>query len=186
MGGLIEADLRSWSAEVLEVSNPHLAGMPACPYAKQAWKQDKVLVVESEDFFADGQVYCAKFAELGKDLVVVASYDIPDIEDLQELVEHLHETHPELHCMQFHPDYDAGEAELDFLTDNDWESGTKDAYCMLFIQDLRLVVEASDKLEPLGYYSTYPYDEYESLVLHRKRRLTNGDETTGDEARRQN
>ena len=173
----VEADLRSWSKEVLEPPNPHLGGLPACPFARQAWRENKVLVAESGNFFNDSRKFCQSFPTLGKELVVVATYDIPDIDDLAEFVERLHLEFPNLHCMQFHPDYGAEDAELDFLTDNDWESATDGAYAMLFIQDLRLVVEASDRLEPLGYYAAYPTDEYESLVIHRKRRLNHGHET---------
>jgi len=182
---MIEADLRSWSREVLEVPNPHLGGLPACPFARQAWRENKVLVVETDAFMDDCRKFCADFTGLEKDLVVVATYDIPDIDDLAEFVEELHLEFPNLHCMQFHPEYGAEDAGLDFLSDNDWESATDHEYSMLFIQDLSLVVEASDKLEPLGYYEAYPADEYESLVAQRKRRLIHGDETTSDEARRQ-
>lgn len=177
MGTEIEADLRSWSKAVLEVPNPHLGGLPACPFARQAWRDNKVLVVETDAFFRDGRKFCATFAELGKDLVVVATYDIPDMDALADFVAEMHAEFPALHCMQFHPGYDAADAELDFLTDNDWESSVGDAYAMLFIQDLRKVVEASDRLEGLGYYSVYPHDEHDALVVHRKRRLTHGNET---------
>jgi hypothetical protein len=173
---VIEADLRSWSKEVLEVPNPHLGGLPACPFAKQAWRDNKVLVVETAEFFRDGRKFCAAFADLGKDLVVVATYDIPDAYDMNKFVGELNAAHPDLHCMQFHPEYDAGDAELDFLTDNDWVSSEDQAYAMLFIQDLRAVVAASDRLELLGYYAAYPTDEYETLVLNRKRRLNHAHE----------
>ena len=43
----IEKDLRSWSRKVLEVPNEALGGLPACPFAKKAWKQRKVNVVET-------------------------------------------------------------------------------------------------------------------------------------------
>jgi hypothetical protein len=76
-----------------------------------------------------------------------------------------------LHCMEFHPDYDAEDAELDFLLEATWESSIQRPYCMLFIQDLAKVVTASDKLKALGYYDAYPPDEYEALVVQRKRRL---------------
>jgi len=174
---MIEADLRSWSREVLEVPNPHLGGMPACPYARKAWREDKVLVVETDDLIRDGRKFCAKFSDLAKDLIVVATYELPDADDLSELVAASHSEFSHLHCMQFHPDYDAGDAELDFLTDNDWVSCEEQAYAMLFIQDLRAVVAASDRLERLGYYTAYPPDEYEALVVNRKRRLDHGHET---------
>jgi hypothetical protein len=158
--------------------------MPPCPYARKAWRENKVLVIESDNFAEDVARYCRDFYEFDKELIVVGTYDIPELDDLSAFTEELNVTHPSLHCMQFHPDYGADDAELDFLTDNDWESGTPYEYCMVFIQDLRAVVAASDRLEILGYYSAYPRDEYEELVVNRKRRLTNGNETSGDEARR--
>ena len=79
--------------------------------------------------------------------------------------------------MEFHPDYGAEDADLDFLYENDWESSLDKPYCMVFIQDLEQVVLASDKLQTLGYYDVYPDEEYEELVVNRKRRLTNGYET---------
>jgi hypothetical protein len=179
----IEQDLRSWSREVLEVPNDYLKGMPPCPYARKAWRENKVLVIESSNFEEDVARYCQDFYEFDKELIVVGTYDIPDLEDLTEFTEGLNAQHPSLHCMQFHPDYGADDAELDFLTDNDWESSNPYEYCMVFIQDLRLVVAASDRLEALGYYSAYPRDEYEELVVNRKRRLHYGDETPCDEER---
>ena len=177
---MIEADLRSWSREVLEVPNPHLGGLPACPYARKAWREDKVLVVETDDLVRDGRKFCADFAGLGKDLVVVATYCLPDAEDLISMSEELNAAFPKLHCMTFHPDYGAEDAELDFLTDNDWESSADYAYAMLFVQDLAQVVAASDRLTSLGYYGAYPQDEYEALVVNRKRRLNHGNEASQD------
>jgi hypothetical protein len=178
----IEADLRSWSREVLEAPSPHLGGMPPCPYARKAWRENKVLVIESNNFEEDVAKYCREFYEFDKELIVVGTYDIPDLDDLSSFTEELNTIHPSLHCMQFHPDYGAEDAEMDFLTDNDWESANPYEYCMVFIQDLRAVVAASDRLEALGYYSAYPRDEYEELVVNRKRRLTDGNETSRDEA----
>ena len=169
----IEADLRSWSQQVLEVASPHLNGLPPCPYAKKAWLEDQVAVIECDNIYSAGLRSCAGFYEFGKELVVVASHYIPDIEDFQGFVDALNDAFPHTHCMPFHPDYDAEDAGLEFLTDNDWQSEADNLYCMVFIQDLRAVVSASDKLERLGYYAAYPPDEYETLVASRKRRLTN-------------
>jgi hypothetical protein len=178
---LIEADLRSWSQEVLEIPSSHLGGLPPCPYAKRAWKENKVHVIESDNIYAASLSACMEFSQFGKELVVVASYDVPDIGRFHGYVVALNQAFDNLHCMEFHPDYGAEDAELDFLTDNDWESSIDEPYCMLFIQDLKEVVRASDKLERLGYYKAYPPDEYQSLVLNRKRRLDNGYETSCNE-----
>lgn len=176
LGTTIEEDLRSWSREVLEIPNPHLAGIPACPFARQAWKANKVLVIETEDVLAECLKQCEQFHTLDKELVVVASYVLPDRFALHDFTHEMHRKFPPLHCMEFHPDYDAGDADLEFLTDNTWESSVDEPYCMVFIQDLKTVVAASDKLEKLGYYLTCPPDEYQELVVNRKRRLRN-DET---------
>jgi len=168
----IAADLRSWSREVLEVASAHLNGLPPCPYAKRAWAEDRVSVIESHSIFADALRVCRTFYGFDKDLVVVASYSIPDIEEFQPFVDELNAVFPSTHCMQFHPSYDAADAGLEFLTDTDWESGVVEPYCMVFIQDLKAVVSASDNLERLGYYAGYPPDEYETLVVARRRRLS--------------
>ena len=167
----IESDLRSWSREVLEVPNDHLKGLPPCPYAKQAWQQDKVLVIECDDITIDALRYCKEFYDLSKELIVVASFNIPDLQEFSVFVEGLNKDFKTLHCMQFHPDFGAEDAELDFLYDNDWDSSLDREYCMIFIQDLRIVVNASDKLKKLGYYEAYPSSEYEELVVKRKERL---------------
>ena len=35
-------DLKSWSREVLDIPNSHLSGLKACPYAENAWKNERV------------------------------------------------------------------------------------------------------------------------------------------------
>jgi len=39
----VERDIRKWSHEFLEVPNKKLNGLPPCPYAKQAWLDNKVV-----------------------------------------------------------------------------------------------------------------------------------------------
>jgi len=155
----IEKDLRSWSREVLEVPNESLKGLSPCPYAKNAWEKDKVLVVETDHIYADSLKHCAEFTVTGKELVVIASYNTPKLSKFHRYVQNLNVLFDNLHCM-------------------DWESSIDRPYCMVFIQDLAQVVYASDKLQCLGYYDVYPKDEYEELVVNRKRRLKNGYETS--------
>ena len=38
----VERDIRNWSHNFLEVPNAKLNGLPPCPYAKQAWLDNKV------------------------------------------------------------------------------------------------------------------------------------------------
>ena len=171
----IESDIRSWSKEVLEVSNPHLNGLPACPYARKAWLSDKVKVLEVDNVLLSALEQRHLLSKY--DLVIVASYTIPDAETMQAMIEHYNDlgAHEDLHFMLFPPDYGAEDAELDFLYEHNWESGLED-YCMIFIQSLAQVDDASKQLEEKGYYDTFPEHEYQTLVLDRRNRR-HGNET---------
>ena len=168
---MIKDDIRSWSREVLEVPNPELNGLPACPYAKQAWKQNKVNVVET-DSLVETVVKEADWFDNTYDLVIVASYNFPEIDFFDTYIEYLNDTYSEndLHIMGFHPDYGAEDADLDFLYNNDWESSIEGEYAMMFIQSLSKVDDASLQLEKMGYYNVYPEEEYKALVLERRQR----------------
>ena len=170
---MIKDDIRSWSREVLEVPNPELNGLPACPYAKQAWKQNKVNVIET-DSLVETVVKEADWFDNTYDLVIVASYNFPSIDFFDVYIDYFNDTYSEndLHIMGFHPDYGAEDADLDFLYNNNWESSVEDEYAMMFIQSLSKVDDASLKLEKLGYYDVYPSDEYKTLVVDRRKRRT--------------
>lgn len=179
----IEKDIRSWSKEVLEVPNEYINGLPACPFAKAAWAKNKVRVVETDAIF-DGAVDEADhFFDNDAEVVVVASYSLPEVDMFWELAEILNSIYAkrDLHLMVFHPDYGAEDANLDFLYDHEWESGIEAEYCMVFIQQLSQVDEASRVLEKLGYYKAFPKEDFETLVLDRRRRIPNGDEAAFDE-----
>lgn len=170
----IEDDLRDWSSKVLEVPNAVLGGLPACPYAKEAWKQNKVSVVETSNLGIETICQARKFDNT-YDLVVVASYTFPSQYAFTDFIEFLNDTFTknDLHIMGFHPDYGAEDADLDFLYEHEWESALEDEYAMMFIQSLSKVDDASRKLEKLGYYNVYPSDEYQTLVVDRRKRRTN-------------
>jgi hypothetical protein len=169
---VIEEDLRSWSREVLEVPNKSLNGLPACPYAREAWKQNKVRVVETDHIGVETILQANKFNNNQYELVVVASYKFPTPYQFTDFIGFLNDTYSwcDLHIMGFHPEYGAEEADLDFLYDHDWASSIEEEYAMMFIQSLSQVDDASLKLEKLGYYNVYPKEEYEALVLERRQR----------------
>lgn len=170
----IEEDLRSWSRNVLEIPNDTLGGLPACPYAKEAWKQNKVNVIETSNLGIETICQARKFDNT-YDLVVVSSYSFPSPYAFTDFIEFLNTTFTknDLHIMGFHPDYGAEDADLDFLYEHEWESAIEKEYAMMFIQSLSKVDDASRKLEKLGYYSVYPSEEYQTLVVDRRKRRTN-------------
>lgn len=178
----IAEDLRSWSKHVLEVPNKHLNGLPACPYAKKAWQDNKVKIVETKNIYKETLRQCVDFKDNQHEVVVCASFNIPNIEDFQGWCDKRNEllAKEDLHIMGFHPNYGAEEAELDFLYEHSWESSVRDEYCMIFIQSLSQVDEASKKLEKLEYYKVYPEDEYRELVIKRREKR-HGNETKSNE-----
>ena len=74
----IEADIRKWSHEFLEVPNAKLNGLPPCPYAKQAWLDNKVIF--SINTGVDGLAKeVAQFESHDYDIVVWASEMLPEM-----------------------------------------------------------------------------------------------------------
>ena len=152
-----------------------LNGLPPCPYAKQAWLQDQVKF--SINTGLDGLTKeVADFDNHKYDIVIWASEYLLDMEYLDGWCDGVNEAMSvvgqDMHLMVFHPDYDAREAGLDFLTEDD-VTDDELVYCMVFVQRLSLLDDASLSLEKSGYYQHFPKDTYESLVVDR-RRLRNG------------
>lgn len=176
----IADDIRDWSINVLEVSNPDLpGGMPACPFARKAWLEDKVRIVECEDVLMQTILECGHFDPDRTSLVICASYNLPDANALYDWTSAMNDfaSKADIHVMSFHPDFGAEDAELDFLYLNEWQSSLEEPYCMMFIQSLSQVDDASLLLENKGYYSVYPEAEYHELVIERRKRR-NGYETS--------
>ena len=151
-----------------------LNGLPPCPYAKQAWLDNKV--VFSINTGIDGLAKeVADFDQHDYDIVIWASEYLPVMEYLDGYCDGINEAMSiagrDMHLMVFHPDYDANEAGLDFLVDDVTDEDLD--YCMVFVQRLSALDDASLSLEKSGYYQHFPDDVYESLVLDR-RRLRNG------------
>ena len=173
----VEQDIRNWSHNFLEIPNAKLNGLPPCPYAKQAWLDDKVTF--SINTGLDGLADAVKqFESHDYDIVVWASEVLPEMEYLDGFCDGMHEAlaiqGADMHLMQFHPDYGAQEAGLEFLL----QEGVSDPdleYCMVFVQKLSLLDDAALSLEKSGYYKHFPEDTYEALVLDR-RKLRNGNE----------
>ena len=166
----IEADIRKWSHEFLEVPNAKLNGLPPCPYAKQAWLDNKV--VFSINTGLQGLVKeVADFEQHDYDIVVWANQYLPDMEYLDGYCDGINEAMSiagkDMHLMVFHPDYDATEAGLDFLVEEDvTDDGL--VYCMVFVQRLSTLDDAALSLEKSGYYEHFPKEVFESLVLDRR------------------
>jgi len=171
----IASDIRKWSNEFLEQPNEKLNGLPPCPYAKQAWVDNKVTF--SINTGIEGLIHSIRdFDKHDYDIVIWASEELPDMQYLDGLCDGMNELMSiagmDMHLMVFHPNYDATEAGLDFLVD-DGVTDDSLSYCMVFVQLLSKLDDAALYLEKSNYYEHFPDDVYEALVLDR-RRLRNG------------
>lgn len=167
----VEQDIRTWSKNFLEIPNIKLNGLPPCPYAKQAWAENKVTF--SINTGITGLVNSVRYFDTHNyDIVVWANEDLPDMDYLDGLCDGMNELMSiagiDLHIMVFHPDYDAAEAGLDFLVD-DGVTDDSLSYCMVFVQKLSKLDDAALYLEKSNYYEHFPDDIYETLVVERRR-----------------
>tara|TARA_A100001015_G_scaffold314233_1_gene423253 strand:+ start:606 stop:1136 length:531 start_codon:yes stop_codon:yes gene_type:complete len=167
----VEADIRNWSHNFLEIPSIKLNGLPPCPYARKAWADDKVKF--SINTGLDGlREEIEQFDTHAYDIVVWASEDLPDMNYLDGYCDGINEAlsivGKDMHLMVFHPDYDASDAGLDFLQDDGITSDELE-YCMVFIQLLSVLDDAALSLEKSGYYEHFPDATYEALVLDRRR-----------------
>ena len=167
----VEADIRKWAHDFLEVPNKMLNGLPPCPYAKQARLENKI--VFSINTGLDGLAKeVADFDNHKYDIVIWASEYLLNMEYLDGWCDGVNEAMSiaghDMHLMVFHPDYDAKEAGLEFLVEDD-VTDDELVYCMVFVQKLSLLDDASLSLEKSGYYQHFPKDTYESLVVDRRR-----------------
>ena len=169
-----------------EIPSPHFNGVPPCPYARQAWAEDKVAILfkHEENYQSlyscisqfDDKFELAILADLSNDKDPEAFHEYLD--DLNEFISTGAFIDKDIWLMGFHPDDEVTEAseqaEIEALTDTE--------YSMIFVQRLSKLQEAADKLEKKGYYGNYN-GEYNACEIFDKRqqlyrRLKNGYETS--------
>ena len=146
---LIEEEIRTWSAEVLEIPSDEFNGLPPCPYAKKAWVQDKVrmhVIHNIED--------CIKIKkdcpdDDSVDVVAWVGYEAMSAEEFDQWLDDQNEGHNGTWVIGFHPDHPADEALEEF------EGNGAPEYALILIQSLRHLSKASDRIFNKGYYNKY-------------------------------
>jgi hypothetical protein len=169
----IVKEIKDWSEQVLEPSNPKFNDLPACPYAKAAWQEHKVNIVfkfEKEDY---KQLYMAlhNWSDL-KDLVIIADTEfIKDNDEFHQFVDNVNKAiadnvfrNRDMWVMGFHPDDD----EQELLDSEAFEPEIDTEYALLFVQRLSKLEKAAEKLRPLGYYDR-SFQEYDTEAMYKLR-----------------
>jgi len=114
-------DVRLWSKNFLEVSNIHLGGVPACPFAKKAWSDNKVwIAVKTKNSTYKKELNdCLKNLDFTKKEILIFcdpyySYTSDDLHQATEDYNHWYNK-KDIYFMSFHPQNPATVEEQEFL-----------------------------------------------------------------------
>jgi hypothetical protein len=174
-------DVRIWSKTFLEVSNVHLGGLPACPFARKAWADDKVWVsVKTKHSTYKKELNdCLKNLDFTKKeiLIFCDSYYSYSPDDLYEATEDYNYWYnkKDIYFMSFHPSNPATIEEQKFLVSPTEEpeenvSYPEYKYSMMLVQKFSQLQQASDKLHKQGYYKLWPKGYYRDVVVSRAKK----------------
>ena len=173
---LIKEDVRKWSLHYLEVPNVHLGGMPACPFAKKTWAENKVLVeVKEKNKWYKSQLNLhlnqldLNIHEL---LIFCDPYFNYSLQQFQDIIDEYNYWYnkKDIFFMGFHPTNPANEEEQEFLVTPNGEYPQVESdmrYSMMLAQKFSQLQEASDKLHNAGYYDKWPKGYYQDVVVSR-------------------
>lgn len=148
---LIERELRLWTEKVLDVAVDGFGGLPPCPYARRAWLDNKVAVFETDylPFVLARQAFFDPESDT-LEIVVWFNKEGLEIDEFNKWIDDHNEDCGGVWLMGFHPD--AGD---DALTP-EFEGLTEKPYGLIFVQSLKHLVFASERLFKAGYYNQYP------------------------------
>lgn len=176
---IITEDLRIWSREYLEIPNVHLNKMPACPFAKQAWKDEKVVIDVRNIEKGYTRNLDSKIKEINwnkKEILIFCDLSFKEysLNKFQAKVDRFNNKYnkKDLYFMGFHPRNPANDEDQAFLVEpnGDRESLPKSdlEYSMMLVQKFSQLYYASVKLHKMGYYKLWPKDYYDDVVTTRQ------------------
>ena len=176
---LIAQEIRDWSERILEVPSDTFGGLPPCPYARQAWLRENVMVHVTQDIDSIVEVK-ACFPPTSDLMHVIALVDYEDMtpEQFNEWIDEQNKAHFGVWIMGFHPD-----AEEDPLTP-EYEGLGADDYAIIVMQSLDHLVTASDALRRTGYYNRFPAADM-AYINNRKETFNAWDEKVNAKAYRE-
>lgn len=183
----IVREIWQWSKEVLEQKSHYFGGLPACPFAEKAWKEDKVALM-----FKYEKNYQCLYSTISQfddnfDLAIIVDLAFEkDPADFHDYLFNLNKCisdgvfiDKDVWLMGFHPHDEPNEFVAD--ANEDFLALVEEEYAMIFVQRLSKLQESADKLAKRGYYKPYE-DDYNAQDLFEQRhqlyrRLKDGNAT---------
>jgi len=167
----ITRELREWSKSALERSNEHYNNLPACPYAKKAWQEDRVgFCFKYDSQWQDLYKLVSQWDD-SKDVVILVDFCPLPLDEMDEYLNGMNEAisagffiNKDMFLMGFHPE----DVDNELLEDEDFQSTVDVPYAMIFLQRLSKLQESSDALRLKGYYDKCE-DYYGSTFLYANR-----------------
>ena len=195
---LIHEEIRLWSKHYLEVRNKHLNGLPACPFARKSWAQNKVdIQIRNTDqgYTRDLHKHVKKLDFDKKELLIFCdvNYKQYSLNKFQGIVDNFNGRYnkKDIYFMGFHPYNPPNKEEQEFLLDPTGDVSdlpeSKIEFSMMLIQKFSQLYEASDRLHRMGYYNEWPTDYYHEVVSSRQqqyKKLFKGENYAGNEKKR--
>jgi hypothetical protein len=171
-------DVRKWSENFLEITNKHLGGFPACPFAKKTWQDNKIIIeVKRKNKWYKTELN-SHLKQLDfhvhEILIFCDPYFNYSLDEFQNIIDAYNDWYnkKDIFFMGFHPLNPANEEEQEFLVTPNGEAPLVEsdvAYSMMLVQKFSQLQEASDKLHKVGYYDKWPKGYYQDVVVSRQK-----------------
>ena len=179
---LIHEEIRLWSKHYLEVRNKHLNGLPACPFARKSWAQNKVdIQIRNTDqgYTRDLHKHVKKIDFDKKELLIFCDTNFKQysLNKFQSIIDNFNGRYnkKDVYFMWFHPYNPPNKEEQEFLLDPTGDASdlpeSKIEFSMMLIQKFSQLYEASDRLHRMGYYNEWPTDYYHEVVSSRQQQF---------------
>ena len=179
---LIHEEIRLWSKHYLEVRNKHLNGLPACPFARKSWAQNKVdIQIRNTDqgYTRDLHKHVKKIDFDKKELLIFCDTNFKQysLNKFQSIIDNFNGRYnkKDVYFMGFHPYNPPNKEEQEFLLDPTGDASdlpeSKIVFSMMLIQKFSQLYEASDRLHRMGYYNEWPTDYYHEVVSSRQQQF---------------
>ena len=176
---LIKKEVRLWSEKFLEVPNIHLNNMPACPFAKKAWLEDKVDIQYRDPdlgYTRNLHQHVKKINFEKKEILIFCDIFFKEysLNKYQKIIDNFNKQYnkKDIYFLGFHPKNPPTEEDQEFLLNptgdtSDLPHSTID-FSMMLIQKFSQLYKASDRLKRMGYYDKWPQEYYDDVVLSRQ------------------
>jgi len=176
---LIKKEVRLWSEKFLEVPNIHLNNMPACPFAKKAWLENKVDIQYRDPdlgYTRNLHQHVKKINFEEKEILIFCDIFFKEysLNKYQKIIDNFNNQYnkKDIYFLGFHPKNPPTEEDQEFLLNptgdvSDLPYSTID-FSMMLIQKFSQLYEASDRLKRMGYYEKWPQEYYDDVVLSRQ------------------